>query len=91
MMSIDYFLKGGFSMEHLKIVLQKKSRKIVITYTIKNRKKDKEYSIYILNIALKNKLVYTTYEDDFCKRCFILKGVHIKQIEEAYKQIEKLK
>lgn len=78
-------------MDNLKILLQKNSRKIIVTYSIDDREADKSNSIYILNIALSNKLVYTTYKDDFCNRCFILEGIHIKQLEEAYKQIEKLK
>lgn len=78
-------------MDNLKILLQKNSRKIIVTYSIDDREADKNNSIYILNIALSNKLVYTTYEDDFCNRCFILEGIHIKQLEEAYEQIEKLK
>lgn len=78
-------------MNELKIKYQKSSRTISVVYSIKDREEDLTTSLYIFEIAIKNKLIYNTYEDDFNHRVHILSGINADIVETAYKQLEKLK
>lgn len=73
-----------------KIIFEEKSRSISLTYHINDRKEDMLIGTNILSIAQKNKLHFSTYEDDYSTRCFILKGSNIEQLEEISQQLEKL-
>lgn len=73
-----------------KIIFEEKSRSITLTYHIDNKKEDMLISRKVLSIAQKMKVHFSTYEDDYNTRCFILKGINIEQLKKISQQLEKL-
>lgn len=73
-----------------KIIFEEKSRSITLTYHINDREEDMLISKKILSIAQKKKIHFSTYEDDYDTRCFILKGTNIEQLKTISQQLEKL-
>lgn len=72
-----------------KVTFEEKSRQITVTYHIDDREEDMLMGINLISIAQEKKIYFTTYEDNYNTRCFILKGTNIKQLKQISQQLEK--
>ena len=78
-------------MQNIHIVFNESNRSMEISYRIKDEKSDKECFHQITEIARKNKLNFTTGEDDNCLRYFHISSENLLNVIKAHNEIEKLK
>lgn len=64
------------------------NRTLTTGYQIEDREKDESLAINLLELALKHKLGFTSYEDDYNQRVYLISSTSVEEIRKLKKQIE---